>query len=313
MELIEISGIEYSQIIKGKCSVFSSYEFLNLNKYKVEKVRYFLAKNTKKRFALAVGEKDNIWLSPFSAPFSEIIEVQNETPIKYYWDFLKSLSNKAKLEGIKKITFFLPPEIYTQKSKCKLENALYGNGYNLEFIDVNYAFNLKNINLNEYSDNIHRNARKNLRISHNSGLELIYCQNNEEKEQAYEVIRQNRENKGYPLRMSLEQVMDTIQIVNHDFFLVKKDDINIASAIIYRVKDMIAQVVYWGNIALVGQYKPINFLAYELIKFYKQQGFNYLDIGPSTEEGVPNYGLCDFKESIGCEWTSKIKWSKHIC
>ena len=30
-----------------------------------------------------------------------------------------------------------------------------------------------------------------------------------------------------------------------------------------------------------------------------------LDLGPATETGVPNYGLCVFKESLGAEPTLK--------
>ena len=32
-------------------------------------------------------------------------------------------------------------------------------------------------------------------------------------------------------------------------------------------------------------------LSYNLVKYYKQLGFEILDIGISTEEGIPNYGF----------------------
>ena len=35
-------------------------------------------------------------------------------------------------------------------------------------------------------------------------------------------------------------------------------------------------------------------------------------IGPSTESSIPNYGLCEFKESIGCEINQKFTFSKEI-
>ena len=71
-----------------------------------------------------------------------------------------------------------------------------------------------------------------------------------------------------------------------------------------------AQVIYWGNISKYNNYKSINYLAYELIKYYKKEGFDYLDIGPSSECGIPNYGLCDFKDSIGCELSVKCCFEK---
>ena len=52
--------------------------------------------------------------------------------------------------------------------------------------------------------------------------------------------------------------------------------------------------------------KPINALAEFLVTYYTNKGFEYLDIGPSTDQGIPNYGLIDFKESIGCRTDSKV-------
>lgn len=312
LDIYEITGQEYEEITDGKCTVFSSYSFLSLNGDKVDKIRFFLGKNKKRRIALAVGEKDNKWLAPFSAPFSDIVELQKDTEIGYFWSFFALLNDVAQNNGIKKISFYLPPEIYLGKSNAKIYNALWGTGYKIEYLDVNYAFDLNAIDLCNYELQIEHNARKNLRISQNAGLDIIRCTTEEEKIAAYEVIRLNRLAKGYPLRMSLQQVLETIKKVKHEFFLVKKDDINIASAMVYYVNEKVAQVVYWGNISNTEMYKPINFLSYELIKYYKEQGLSYLDIGISTEEGIPNYGLCSFKESIGCEWNSKIKWSKSL-
>ena len=55
----------------------------------------------------------------------------------------------------------------------------------------------------------------------------------------------------------------------------------------------------------------INFLAYQLIQYYTKKGIKILDIGISTEDGIPNYGLCDFKESIGCFLSSKIIFTEY--
>jgi len=38
----------------------------------------------------------------------------------------------------------------------------------------------------------------------------------------------------------------------------------------------------------------------------------YIDIGPSTENSIPNYGLCEFKESIGCDISPKYTFYKYL-
>ena len=142
---------------------------------------------------------------------------------------------------------------------------------------------------------------KTLKFSLRSGLSLCKCLTETDKQTAYEVIRLNRESKGYPLRMTYSQVAETIKILDHDFFVVKVGEVPIASAIVFCITEQIYQVIYWGDVPGYSQYKPINYLSYKLIEYYKQKNIRYLDIGPSSESGIPNFGLCDFKQSIGCE------------
>ena len=54
----------------------------------------------------------------------------------------------------------------------------------------------------------------------------------------------------------------------------------------------------------------MNFLAFKLFEYYAEPKA-FLDIGPSTEKGIPNVGLCNFKESIGCNVTPKfvLEWN----
>ena len=309
MELLEITSTEYGTIVGEKGPVFCRKDFLELNSEKVDLVHYFLGKDTKKRLVFAVGEENGEWRAPYSAPFTSIIELQESTRIEYYWEFIELINRKAKERGIRKITFLLPPDIYDIQANTKVINALLGNGYKLEYEEINFSLNISKIDIEKYKYQIQHNARKNLRIALDSGLSFVQCMNEEEKKQAYEIIRINRESRGYPLRMTLKQILETIKIVQHDFFLVKKEGNPLASAIVFYVNKQIVQVIYWGNVPKIEEYKPINFLAYELIKYYKNQGIEQIDIGPSSENGIPNYGLCAFKESIGCEVTGKYRYT----
>ena len=35
-------------------------------------------------------------------------------------------------------------------------------------------------------------------------------------------------------------------------------------------------------------------------KQYRDQGFDFLDLGPAASDGIASEGLCTFKESVGC-------------
>lgn len=307
MEIIRISAEEYTQNVKETFFYFTS-SFLEMNSYKIDELFYLIGRDKKNRFAFALGLKDHWLLAPYSAPFSSVIPLRKNVTIEQYWLFFNALKSYAKELGVVGIKIYLPADIYDTQNNVKITNALLGNGFSISYQDINYTFNLSKLNLSSYEDILHHNARKSLRIALNSDLKFEMCDSTDSKKQAYEIIKINRESRGFPLRMSLEQVMSTIKLVDHRFFLVKHLDSDIAAAIVFHVTKDIAQVIYWGNIPDVSELKPINFLSYSLIKYYKDINYRYLDIGISTEEGIPNYGLCNFKDSIGCEVSNKIKF-----
>ena len=43
----------------------------------------------------------------------------------------------------------------------------------------------------------------------------------------------------------------------------------------------------------------MNYFTYKVFEHYFDKGLKVLDIGPSSVEGIPNYGLCSFKENLG--------------
>lgn len=311
MIIEEVSKDKYTEIVEPVI-FFNSIEFNELNRHKVDEVKYLLFKDTKYRLGLCIGINSDSASCPFSAPFGSFVKVRSLVTIKNYDDAVHCLDDYLKQQGINKIRFILPPAIYDVDDLTLQISALKRSGYELPYVDLNYYIDLVEYDEKEYIDNLPQNGRKNLRIASESGLRASNVEPEEEIISAYGIINENRRSKGYPLRMSYDDVKRTLEIVGHDCFIVYKNEVAIASAIVYRVSKDIAQVIYWGDIPGVGEYKPINFLAYELFQYYKKLGYRYLDIGPSSERGEPNYGLCDFKASIGCHTDIKFTMSKGL-
>ena len=71
---------------------------------------------------------------------------------------------------------------------------------------------------------------------------------------------------------------------------------------------------YSSNLQRIAALKILNFLSYQIFNFYKKQVIKVVDIGSNTENSIPNYnyGLCEFKESIGCSVLNKSSFSKQI-
>ena len=106
--------------------------------------------------------------------------------------------------------------------------------------------------------------------------------------------------------MTLDDVEKTVRTVPADFFLLQYERKDVAAAQIFHVAEGIAQVIYWGDLRAYSHLRPMNYFAYRLFMHYQREGLRILDIGPSTMDGTPNYGLCDFKTAIGCEITPKF-------
>ncbi len=311
MEIEEITKEEYNKIVVNPFSGFDKSEFAELNKSKVDEVKYLIFKNNKNRFSLITGIKNGIIKCPFSASFSCFSEISHNNRIQHYHDAISSLIIWAKNKKISNIIFLTPPLFFNEPHITKFQNALYCNGFKLLDYDVNFQFSLKSFSEDKYISELPSNSRRNIKQAIKNSLTFEKVNNTET---VYKIIKQNRKEKGFPLWMSCEDIKNTEKIIKSDYFLVYDSNKNpIASAYVQTIKQNIANVVYWGNIQASDYMFPMNYLALNVFNYYSsQKSIDYVSIGTSTKDSIPNYGLCDFKESIGCKSCAKLNWIYEI-
>lgn len=310
MVINEITSKEYMEF---NCPyIFCSSEFSELNRYKVDEVKYLLFQNNKKRFILCAGIQEAKLVIPFSAPFSMLLEIKEGVETAYFYEAVEALTDYAQMNGLNQIQITLPPLFYDIRAITLFANSLYSHNYVLSQFNLNFHLNLKRLFVDNYPNLLPRNARKNLKIALTSNLMFIQCCNQQCIDEAYEIIKENRAYKNKPLRMSLEQVKSTMLLVEHEVFVVSHKDICVAAAFVFHINSKIAQVIYWGDRPNHSELKSINYLSFKLIEFYGERNFETLDIGTSTEDSVANTGLCNFKESIGCEISPKWGFCKKL-
>jgi hypothetical protein len=308
MEIVEVNPEEFDRAVKFPYHVYGSGSFNDLNNNNAESVHYLLFNDTKYRLGLICGVREETLFSPFSAPFGGFIYLAEDLRIQIIDEAIQLLIEWARRKLLKQIHFTLPPSIYNESYIAKQTNSLYRKNFRVSGIDLNYSFILDRLDDN-YDKHIWSNARKNLKISLSKDLNFIRCKSLEEKEKAFRTIKKNREIRGYPLKMTWNQILETIKIINSDFFLITDYRENIlAAAIVFEVNTEINQVIYWGDLPEYSANKTMNFLSYKIFEYYIKTGKRVIDIGPSTENSVPNFGLCDFKESIGCKISQKMSF-----
>lgn len=312
--LEEVPEDTYAEIVdKRLLCIYNTAKFNRLNKETVDRIWYLVVyKGESLRFAVVFGEKDKTLLCPFSAPFGYPESMKKDAGLEEYYTAYNLTRIFFQNKGIKSCEIYMPPTFYEHRVITAWTNVLYTNGFCTQYCDVNYSFcNIETL-FAEYTSRLQKNARKNLAKAFAGGLEFEKCVSKELCHKAYGIIEANRREKNRPLRMKEEKVIRTLPIVNGEWYVVRMNDIIIAAALVYAVSKDVAQIVYWGDLPQYATLRPTNYISYKLLEQYVKKGYKYLDVGISTEEGQPNFGLCDFKESIGCTVYGKARLIKHI-
>jgi hypothetical protein len=311
MEIEQISSSEYAIHFPSHDHIFNSVEFNELNKSKCDRIYYLLFHEKKNKIGLIAGVIKDELLSPFSAPHGGFSTNRSDIKLLYFENCVHYLDEFARKDKIKSIKFILPPYFYNESYLTKTRYALINNNFVHLFCNINHHFYFES--LNKFADHgIDRETRRKIRKAIDLGLVFKQVTENELKSSAYDIIKTNKELKGRPLHLSFEQLKETESIVRVDYFLVYYREIAVASAIVYHVSKDIVQFIYWGDLREYAEYQVMSFLAYSLFEHYTKNGIKYIDLAISTENGIPNYGLCNFKEDFGCTASLKYTMFKHF-
>ncbi len=298
MEILEVTAEVFDSTFPNPSHIFNSGAFSKVNEPRFEKVYYLIFKDTKSRLGIILGLKDQVLLSPFSATYGGFERVSDDIKLYQIDAALQSLFEWASAKKCIGIKIIPPPFFFKEDFLAKMTNCMYRAGFETKNMELNYHFLTEKLS-ETYEQEIWYNAKKNLKKANSFGLVFEKLTKGNGK-LAYDVIAKNRNERGFPLRLSWEQLEHTNTVIPMDFFLVKSTSDTIGAAIVYHMAPYIARVIYWGDLPQFSEYKTMNFLSYNLFKHYKEQGIQIMDIGHSTVDSVPNNGLCEFKEGIGC-------------
>lgn len=289
---------------------FDELEFHKYHQKFAEKVYKLYVKYDNKILGYCYfGLRGDCLFSPYSSPFS-LIYLKNKYNIEHLIIFVNSIKKVSILLGIKKIRCTLPPEIYNSEYINQLYSAFNHERFIVSKIDINNYYILDNyINKDEYLKNTIHKVRKNYRtaLANNLTFKIL---NKTEMNIVYQIIKINRSQMNYSLKMSEKQINDLIKMESlvPRFFGVFMDDNCLASAIAFDVNDDISQIIYWGDNINYRNLRPMELLTTGVFDYFNSIKKKYIDVGPSSEDGIINSGLVGFKQSIGCNSIAKISF-----
>ena len=279
-------------------------DFLRLNAGKVDEVVQYGLYDSHDKLRLSVAAGCRVRSSgccqvsaPFSAPFAEVLYNRPQS-LETCVSFARLLAGECS-GGASSLTVRLAPECYDPVMLPRLRGA-FAACCDSQYDDYNYHYQLGSGF--DFVGGLAANARNHYNRACRAGFEF---RAGVPLERAYAVIERNRSEHGYPLAMSLSAMAAMTGIVAIDTFLLSYGDADVAAAIVYRISATVAQVIYWGDVAGYSAMRPMNLLAAEVMGHYNAVGYAVVDIGPSSSAGVPDIGLCTFKESLGCRLSFK--------
>lgn len=304
--LADLDPRTYRHLFRIDPHPFISDYFLELNKRKCDKIVRLAEDKPKTAMGLKAGVINNTLYSPFSAPFGGF-HFRNELVYTGEIDeFLATLKEYIKESGYNGIEITLPPDLYHTSFNAKTVNALIRCGFTIPLPEITSWIDLQQFS-GEFDQ---KNSREYYRQAVRNGLTFEKISDVVEMESAYDLICYNRKKFNRPIYMTFREIMDTGTIWPVDFFkVVSWGGTMVASAILYQSRNDICYAVFWGDNDLGRPLRAFDYLVFHLLKYYQDSGYQYIDLGISTESGYPNDGLLRFKESHNAVSSLRFKFS----
>ena len=248
------------------------------------------------------------YVSPWRGSFGALFFSDRTLPLAVNDFFLDCIETRLQQEGAKEISMVLPPQAYYPEMTSVLVNLLLRKGYELTRHELNFSCVITD---EDFLSRVNKGNRKNIRRAAKRGF-VFQRMTPAEIGCAYEVISENRERRGYPTSMTLEQIER--QAIPGSFlpFSVTDGTRVIAASICVAVDKAVFYVFYWGEIDGYQNPSPIPFLAQGLYSHCQENGYRLMDVGVATVEGIPHHGLIRFKRSLGLEESLKLTFSKGL-
>ena len=292
--LVEVDATTFEQYFNNDIHPFISKAFVELNKAKVEKIVRLVEDTNKPEIGLLAGVSSNELLSPFSAPFGGFHFKKENIYSEKIDAFMLSLKEYIYINNFTEFRTTLPPDIYHQTFNAKCINSLNRAGFLNKTPEITSWIDLSSI-----ADNYtQKNSREYYRQAQRNHLVFEQTFSESDKADAYQLISENRAKFGRPIYMTLDDLKQMEELWPVDYFKVTTTEQEmLASAIFYRWSNNIAYAVFWGDNEQGRSLRAMDYLILNLWHFYKNKKYRYVDLGISTEDGVPNSGLLRFKET----------------
>ena len=240
------------------------------------------------------------------SPFGTI-EFSSDILPETLYKFLEFV--EGKLAGIRKIIIKSSPFYYDAAKSGLLQTFLFNRGYEVIDAEVGAVLPITA----SFEDGLNRLEKRHLKKCVESDLHYIF-HDVKELENIYAFIHSCRQRKGYPLSMTLQELLLAAEAFPDRYLPVGVYHQNelIAASIAVRITSDILYNFYADHAAAYDHLSPVVFVVKALHDYCEKYNVKMLDMGTSALDRQPNFGLLNFKLRLGGIPTPKLTFEKTV-
>lgn len=252
-------------------------------------------------FEVCFSLKTETATSLSSSPFGGIRSIKKAklTQLKSFFDQLKT---QLKLAGVQKIRLVQPPAYYLGFINNEWLKTL---GFEEVSVELNQFVALTKPILFDKMQQRQLKKAKDFNIRKVAVAELP---------KIHTFIAHCRKEKGLEINISQEKLISLFEALpeSYDCFVVEKENQLIAAVVTANVTPDICYYYLPATLQAFKHKSPMVHLLNYLYGYYRDAGFEYLDLGLSSVRGVKQASLFQFKERMGATSTLRSTFETEI-
>lgn len=252
---------------------------------------------------------EGLWRSPARGTFAGFA-FQSDLRTENLFAFYDAVETTLKDQGSKRLEVLPAPMAHNPTSFANELYLLRARGYKMTHCDLNHSLT---VDARSLSDRMTYGNQKRLRKCQREGLEAVQLPLSALPD-VYEALAVNRESNGHTMSMTVAQ-LQTMAVTFPDaivLFGIEDGDHLAASAVCLWLSSTVLYVLYWGDRPGYSSLSPVVSLANAIYAYCQAQGAELLDVGTSTVDLDPNFGLIQFKRGLGFTESLKIRMLKNL-
>ncbi|MCI0512201.1 GNAT family N-acetyltransferase [candidate division KSB1 bacterium] len=210
---------------------------------------------------------------------------------------LLQYATQANFTGIE---LTIPPQIYARRPNNYLEFAFFRNGFNYRKREISSVIPL-DFTASQILDTFIAASRRNVKRALKLGITV---RETEDYAEFYDILKKNLKMRhNVTPTHTLEELLHLKSLfpARIKLFAAYGGTKMVAGVVMFTCNPQVVLAFYISHNEEYQQYRGVNILFYEIIKWAIENGYKFLDFGIFTVDMEPNWGLGRFKESFGAQ------------